>query len=115
MTEKFNPMRWLRAFARDPEASPRAKAVGCALLTYADPRGERAYPGVDNLCANTGLGSTAVKRGLADLRDLGWVEVVSRAHSGGRGGGSGRATTYRLRMRDTQAAPNQVGMGDAQP
>jgi len=68
------PRDWTRAWAR-VLAGPPVKAVGFALLTWADySTGVNIRPGYLLLMRVTGIGSkTTVSAALAEIRDLGFI------------------------------------------
>jgi hypothetical protein len=69
-----DPRDWTRAWAR-VLAGPPVKAVGFALLTWADYRtGADIRPGYSLLMHVTGIGSkTTVSNSLSQIRDWGFV------------------------------------------
>jgi hypothetical protein len=75
------------------------KAVAVMLATYANEDGTRVFPGVARLAVVCELGYNTVKASLSALRAGGWLQQMSRA------GERGRATEYRLTVRDGEDVP----------
>lgn len=85
----------------------KARAMRSILLVIADAanhNGENSYPGFDMICEMSLYAGGTARKYLADLEADGWVIVTSR------GGGRGRATTYKVPMDDDPPEkPSQVG------
>ena len=54
------------------------RAVAWAMSLYAAPNGNRAWPGIDRLIADTGLSRATVQRHLSTLRAAGYLRVVKQ-------------------------------------
>lgn len=85
---------WERIVRRAILPEP-VKYLAFVLGSYADPNGSRVRPGNEVLAAVTGKGIRTVRRLLADLIDLGLIELVAR---GGGRGRVGRASVYQLTL-----------------
>ncbi|CAM2953418.1 winged helix-turn-helix domain-containing protein [Skermania piniformis] len=88
--EPIERFAWERVVRR--VRMPKAhKYLGLVLATYADADGSSIRPGVDRLARVTDTSTATVKRGLAWLREAGFVE---RTRQGNRWAKS--ADEYRL-------------------
>lgn len=85
---------WERIVRRAILPEP-VKFMAFVLGSYADPDGSRVRPGNEVLAAVTGKGVRTVRRLLADLLELGLIELVTR---GGGRGRVGHASVYRLTL-----------------
>jgi hypothetical protein len=72
------------------------RMLAARLADNADEKGRNIFPSVATLAAETILSERTVQRLLSKMRRDGWLIVVRKAHGGGRGGGDGRATEYRI-------------------
>lgn len=88
---------WEQIF-RGTDVGRAAKAVGLLMATYADKDGGRIFPGVVTLAEQAGVTKVTVIRAHKQLIVAGWIERISKGHSGGRNGGTGQANTYRLTL-----------------
>ncbi|MFE2995041.1 helix-turn-helix domain-containing protein [Nocardia sp. NPDC059246] len=85
--DRFDWERWIKRL----HLPPTVKLMALTLATYADPDGSRVFPGVEELVAVTCQSLATVKRQMATLRELGLIELVSRASRR-----AGLADEYRL-------------------
>lgn len=85
--ERFEWERIIRRVQMDKGA----KYLALMMATYADFDGSRVLPGVERLSLVMCVGTATVKRGLAVLRELGFIE---RTKQGNRH--AGLADEYRL-------------------
>jgi len=70
---------------------PSLKPLAAALADIANDDGTSIYPSVEYVAWLLGKGERTVQRGLAELKQIGVLEVVAY-----RSGGRGHATEYRL-------------------
>ncbi|MRH86034.1 hypothetical protein GFY24_00895 [Nocardia sp. SYP-A9097] len=84
---RFDWERWIKRLP----LTPKDKFMALMLATYADEDGSRVFPGTKELMAVMCLSSPTVKRQLSTLRELGLIELVSRANRY-----QGLADEYRL-------------------
>ncbi|OZE13356.1 hypothetical protein CH249_01935 [Rhodococcus sp. 05-2255-3B1] len=57
-----------------------AMFLGLTLATYADTNGSRVRPGTDRLARVMGVSVPTVKRGLATLRETGFIQRVKQGN-----------------------------------
>lgn len=76
------------------------------LADNAHDDGQRIYPSVATLAAQTRQSERSVQYQLKRMVAMGWLVLVRGAIGGGRGGGSGRPREYRIH-------PDWIGMHDS--
>lgn len=81
---------WER-IVRRARITPATKYLALMLASYADSDGTRIHPGVDRLAVVMQVSQKTVKRGLADLRELGLIERVKQGNRHAR-----QSDSYRL-------------------
>ncbi|QHK19383.1 hypothetical protein GU243_06095 [Pseudarthrobacter psychrotolerans] len=70
--------------------------LGLMMATYASADGSRVRPGQARLAAVMGTSISTVERGQRTMEQEGFLEMVAKGHSSGRGRSSGYASEYRL-------------------
>lgn len=93
VSSRFELAAYLRAIRADETLSPNARLAACILASYADFQSGHARPGLDRLAAGMGKKRSMATKGVMELRDNAWLEVVKR-------GRKGVASVYRLRTPD---------------
>lgn len=84
---------WREAIG-DSGLPPRARLVAWALSKYMDTDGQNCFPSQETVAGQCGYRSTrAVKQGLGELQDGGWLEWVP-------GHGPGHSNRYRAAIPD---------------
>ncbi|MHA7284834.1 helix-turn-helix domain-containing protein [Arthrobacter sp. MDT3-44] len=89
---------WERIVRRLIVKPPSIKMVGLLMATYANKDGSSVRPGQARLAAVMGASISTVDRGQRELERLGFLELVRRGHSLGRGSQRGYASEYRLTL-----------------
>jgi len=85
------PLFTWRSAVVTSELTPTQRHVALTLSLYMNERGGSAFPGAGRLAGDCGLHVSTVRRALADLTELGWLQLVSR---GGKRGVSRKANEY---------------------
>lgn len=94
---RFDWERWIKRLP----LTRHDKFAALMLATYADEDGTRVFPGTEELTAVMGVSMATIKRQLSTLRELGLIELVSRANRY-----QGLADEYRLTVpKDVAATP----------
>jgi Helix-turn-helix domain len=73
------------AYVRDEGISPKAKLLGVVLGSYANKDGI-AWPGLNTLQRETGLGRDGIKKARRELREKGLIRPVRTRGQAGRFG-----------------------------
>ena len=87
---------WERILRRAIITPPSVKFLGLMMATYANADGSRVRPGQARLAAVMGTSISTVERGQRTMEKEGFLEMVSKGHSSGRGRSAGYASEYRL-------------------
>jgi len=88
---------WRDAICRsDLKATSRLVALALSVRIM-DSAGGSCFPGAHKVVEATGVTIRAVRYALAELEELGWLEVVKRGGRDGKGG-RGHATEYVARI-----------------
>jgi hypothetical protein len=87
---------WEPVMRAHPVSKPSVKLVALVMATYANTRtGGQVRPGVARLVADTGTSRNVVLRALAELKDLGLIDQLTRGGNLGRAS-KGMASIYQL-------------------
>lgn len=89
---------WERVFRRALIKPPSTKLLGFVMATYADQDGSKIHPGQKRLANVMGTSVSTVDRGQRALEDLGFIEMVRKGHSAGRGSAKGYASEFQLTL-----------------
>lgn len=84
---RFDWERWIKRL----RLTPKDKYMALMVATYGNADGTDVRPGVDELVLAACVSKATVKRQLSTLRELGLIELVSRANRF-----AGLADVYRL-------------------
>lgn len=96
---------WFRAFNREADVSPAARAVGNAMATRADNQTLRFWITIQEVADFTGISSRHAINKVDELARASWVERTRR-------GANGRASEYRLSLpKVNQSAHNEESEG----
>lgn len=87
---------WERIIRRAIIKPPSIKFLGLMMATYASADGSRVRPGQARLAAVMGTSISTVERGQRTMEKAGFLEMVVKGHSAGRGRSGGYASEYRL-------------------
>ncbi|MCT9624260.1 hypothetical protein HWD94_03865 [Pseudarthrobacter equi] len=87
---------WERIIRRAIITPPSVKFLGLMMATYASADGSRVRPGQARLAAVMGTSISTVERGQRTMEKEGFLEMVFKGHSAGRGRNAGYASEYRL-------------------
>lgn len=87
---------WERIIRRAIITPPSVKFLGLMMATYASADGSRVRPGQARLAAVMGTSISTVERGQRTMEKEGFLEMVVKGHSAGRGRNAGYASEYRL-------------------
>ncbi|MBT2538774.1 hypothetical protein [Arthrobacter sp. ISL-69] len=87
---------WERIIRRAIIKPPSIKFLGLMMATYASADGSRVRPGQARLAAVMGTSISTVERGQRTMEQEGFLEMVTKGHSAGRGRSGGYASEYRL-------------------
>ena len=82
---------WFRAFNREADVSPAARAVGNAMATRADNQTLQFWITIQEVADFSGISSRYASDKIDELVSTSWVERMKR-------GASGRASEYRLNL-----------------
>jgi hypothetical protein len=94
--EPVGRFEWEQVMRRVPVSKPSVKLVALAMATYANTRtGGQVRPGVARLVAVTGTSRNVVLRALAELKELGMIDQLTRGGNLGRAS-KGMASIYQL-------------------
>lgn len=97
---------WFRAFNREADVSPAARAVGNAMATRADNQTLRFWITIQEVADFTGISSRHAINKVDELARASWVERTRR-------GANGRASEYRLSLpKVNQSAHNEESEGE---
>lgn len=97
---------WFRAFNREADVSPAARAVGNAMATRADNQTLRFWITIQEVADFTGISSRHAINKVDELARASWVERTRR-------GANGRASEYRLSLpKVNQSAHNKESEGE---
>lgn len=97
---------WFRAFNREADVSPAARAVGNAMATRADNQTLRFWITIQEVADFTGISSRHAINKVDELARSSWVERTRR-------GANGRASEYRLNLpKVNQSAHNEESEGE---
>jgi len=69
-------VRWRNAVMDDPELSARAKVAAMPLARHADTDGKNCYPGAATCAREMSVDPSTIKRGWADLKAAGYLDVL---------------------------------------
>lgn len=89
---------WEKVIRRAILKPSSVKLIALVMATYADGDGSRVRPGQLRLAAVMGTGVSTVERGQRELERLGFLELVAKGHSFGRGHPGGFASVYQLTL-----------------
>lgn len=84
MTEPFNysgKLSYLQRVCRDPRLTRTATAVASVLVEYADRNTGKAYPSIDRIVEETGIGKSTCIRGIKLLEQCEHLTAARRAGS----------------------------------
>lgn len=87
---------WEHLLRRAVITPPSTKMLGFVMATYADHDGAKIHPGQKRLANVMGTSVSTVDRGQRALEALGFIEMVRKGHSAGRGSAKGYASEFRL-------------------
>ena len=86
------PRRWLKAL-QAARASRLAFLVLCDLASYANDVTGKAYPSVDTIAADLGVGVRKVKAAIAELKVIPGILTVQRRNRRAAAPGNARTST----------------------
>lgn len=93
---------WFRAFNREADVSPAARAVGNAMATRADNQTLRFWITIQEVADFTGISSRHAINKVDELARSSWVERTKR-------GANGRASEYRLSLPKVNQSAHKEG------
>jgi hypothetical protein len=96
--EPIGRFEWEQVMRRVVVSKPSVKLVALTMATYASTRtGGQVRPGVSRLVAVTGTSRNVVLRALAELKELGMIDQLTRGGNLGRAS-KGMASIYQLTL-----------------
>ena len=98
---------WFRAFNREADVSPAARAVGNAMATRADNQTLRFWITIQEVADFTGISSRHAINKVDELARSSWVERTKR-------GANGRASEYRLSLPKVNQSAHKEGSDGTQ-